>query len=460
VSGPPDESPPQPTRRTALKGGLAAAAALAGCRPSRQVAPPAPTALSGIDHFVVVMLENRSFDHLLGALAFDRDYPGRHAVDGLRGGESNPGLEGRPVFAQRRTSDILAVDLRPGWPLSHRAFNAGRNDGFVRARDPHLGPDVMAYHDRELAPFHYALADRYTVCDRWFASVLGPTWPNRFFLHAGTAGGRRANQPFWFDGPRTVWQALAARGLEARCYQAGLIAWYSMAFLGNGLTGRGALLPCGIERFFRDARQGTLPNFSIIDPDFQINDLHPPRRLVFGEAFLASVVRALEESPQWRRSLLVILYDEHGGFFDHVPPPRAPERHPDFRQLGFRVPALVVGPTVRRGAVVSTVFDHTSVLATLRARFGIESLGPRMDAASDLSSCLDPAAVAAAGTQRFPALELRAAELHQACGWDGGHEEMELALSSASHIDPRSVEDRVGSWLRHAQELDVVRLRG
>jgi phospholipase C len=321
----------------------------------------------------------------------------------------------------------------------------------------------MAYHDRDLAPFHYALADRYTVCDRWFASVLGPTWPNRFFLHAGTSGGRKANKPFLVNSPRTVWQAMAARGLETRCYQAGLMAWYSMAFLGNGLTGRGSLLPCGIERFFHDARQGTLPNFAIVDPDFQISDLHPPRRLVFGEAFLASVVRALEESPQWRRSLLVITYDEHGGFYDHVAPPAAPERHAEFRQLGFRVPALVVGPSVRRGAVVSTPFDHTSILATLRTRFGIETLSERMAAAADLSSCLDPALLAGAPstyTRGFPPLDIRPAELHQACGWDGGHEDMELALDGARHVDPRPVEDRVASWLRHAQELEVVRVRG
>jgi phospholipase C len=448
------------TRRTALKvlgAGVGAAAARSAHAAPRDL-------LAGIDNFVVVMLENRSFDHLFGALAFDRDYPGRLRVDGLRGGESNLGLDGRPVVAERRTCDIVATDLRPGWDRSHEAWSGGRNDGFVRAAPEHLGRDIMAYHDRTLAPYHYALADRYTVCDRWFASVLGSTWPNRFFLHAGTAGGRKGNQPFLLGGPRTVWEALAARGIPGRCYQGGLLAWYSMAFLGKSLTGRGKVLPLGIERFFRDARQGTLPAFSIIDPDFQINDLHPPRRLVFGEAFLASVVRALEESPQWGRSLLVITYDEHGGFFDHVPPPAAPEGHPEFRQLGFRVPALVVGPTVRRGAVVSTPFDHTSVLATLRTRFGIESLAPRMDAAQDLSPCIDPALVAEGPrTRDFPAFDLCASELHAACGWEGGHEEMALALQSGAvdpaHIDPRPLEERVRGWLRHAQELEVVRVR-
>jgi phospholipase C len=162
--------------------------------------------------------------------------------------------------------------------------------------------------------------------------------------------------------------------------------------------------------------------------------------------------------------MLVILYDEHGGFYDHVPPPRAVDPDPAFAQLGFRVPAIVVGPTVRRGAVVSTVFDHTSVLATLRARFGIESLSPRMDAAADLSACLDPAAQSAPRSRRFGTLELHRNELLASAGWDGGHEDMESALATgripAAHADPRALEDRVGGWLRVAQELDVVRLRG
>jgi phospholipase C len=453
------------TRRSALQG-LAAGAALAGCRPPLvpQPGPGAQGLLAGIDTFVVVMMENRSFDHLLGALALDRSYPGRHLVDGLRGGESNRDPSGRPLLLHRRAVDIGAQDLRPAWDRSHLAWNDGRNDGFVRATPRHAA-DVMTYHDRELAPFHYALADQYTVCDRWFSSVLGPTWPNRMYLHAGTACGRRTNQLHLTGSPRTVWEAMAARGLEARCYYAGLISWYSMAFAGKALTGRGHLLPSGLERFFQDARQGTLPPFSVVDPDFQISDLHPPRRLVFGEAFLASVVRAMEESPQWRRSLMLILYDEHGGFYDHVPPPRTADGDPAFAQLGFRVPAIAVGPSVRRGGVVSTTFEHTSVLATLRTRFGIERLGSRMDAAADLSSCLDPQAIdTEKRTRRFSALELRQDELLACAGWDGGHEDMEQALCSgrigAGHVDGRGLEERVRAWLRTAQELDVVRLRG
>jgi phospholipase C len=462
-----DQSDALMTSRRTVLGGLAAGlgALATGCRPhSSPPAPPPSGPLGAIDTFVVVMMENRSFDHLLGALALDRDYPGRAAVDGLRGGESNRDALGREVAVARRTDDIVVADLRPAWDRSHAAWNGGRNDGFARACKPHLAAEVMTYHDRTLAPLHYALADRYTVCDRWFASLLGPTWPNRMYLHAGTALGRRTNR-LHLTGPRTVWEALAARGIEARCYFGGLISWYSMAFLGKTLAGRGALLPTGLGSFFRDARNGTLPPFSVVDPDFQINDLHPPCRLVFGEAFLASVVRALEESPQWRRSLLLVIYDEHGGFYDHVPPPRTVDPDPAFAQLGFRVPALAIGPTVRPGAVVSTQFDHTSVLATLRARFGIESLGPRMDAANDLSSVLDPPLVACAPRARgVDRLELRTDELLACASWSGGHEDMAAVVDSgrvpAGHFNAQSAEERVRAWLRVAQELDVVRVRG
>jgi phospholipase C len=456
------------SRRSALKGlaaGLGTVAA--GCRaggstPDSPPPPPVPEALAGIDTFVVVMMENRSFDHLLGALALDRDYPARHLVDGLRGGEHNVDAAGRVRTIERRTSDIVVGDLRPAWDRSHASWNGGRNDGFARSLLPHLAGEVMTYHDRTLAPFHYALADRYTVCDRWFASVLGPTWPNRMYLHAGTALGRRRNQ-LHLTGPRTLWEAMAARGLEARCYFAGLISWYSMAFLGKTLAGRGALLPTGIQGFFRDARDGTLPAFSVVDPDFQMNDLHPPCRLAFGEAFLASVVRAMEESPQWRRSLTLVVYDEHGGFFDHVPPPRTIDPEPAFAQLGFRVPAIAVGPTVRRGAVVSTPFEHTSVLATLRARFGIESLGPRMDAAADLSPVIDPAGPGIAARARLDPIELRQDELLAGATWEGGHEDMAAVLDSGrvarGHVSSLATEERVRRWLRAAQELEVVRVR-
>ena len=149
--------------------------------------------------------------------------------------------------------------------------------------------------------------------------------------------------------------------------------WYSAAFPTRLLSGESAMVPGTIEDFFADARSGNLPNFALIDPDFKVNDAYPMRSLALCEAFVASLVKAMAESPQWKRSLLLVMFDEHGGYYDHVPPPRTVDLRPDFRQLGFRVPALAIGPTVREGAVVSTPLEHVSVAATLRARFGIET---------------------------------------------------------------------------------------
>jgi phospholipase C len=161
-----------------------------------------------------------------------------------------------------------------------------------------------------------------------------------------------------------------------------------------------------------------------------------------------------------------VVFDEHGGFFDHVPPPTVPDPLPDFRLIGFRVPALVIGPSVRRGAIVSTPFDHVSILSTLATRFGIASLGPRMDAAVDLSPCIDPAAVATATTSLAlpPPVEIRASVIRQAHHRRTSQPELH-ALAAArglpsGHVDPRPPHERVRAWLRRAQELEALRVVG
>jgi phospholipase C len=139
---------------------------------------------------------------------------------------------------------------------------------------------------------------------------------------------------------------------------------------------------------------GKLPKVSIIDPTFLgagANDDHPAHDIKLGEALIASVFAALAGSPQWSKSLFVLTYDEHGGFFDHVPPPATTDADPEFAQLGFRVPTIVAGPFARKGCVVSTQLEHVSVLKTLATRFKLPNLNTRMAAANDLSSCLDPA---------------------------------------------------------------------
>jgi phospholipase C len=343
--------------------------------------------LAGIDTFVILCMENRSFDHYLGSLSLDEGA----AVDGLTGDESNLDGAGNPVPVYR-LEDFTPDDPPHTWDEVHAQWNDGANDGFVTQYeivldDPELdAARVMGYHTRDQIPITYALADNSAICDRYFCSVLGPTWPNRFYLHGATSDGEQGNFPnLGFD---SIWDAIEDAGLTGVNYYHD-IAWATggyAKFSGNE----------GIEEFFEAASLASLPNVSIIDPQFfgdGANDDHPDHHIALGQALIASIYNALAASTQWERCLFIITYDEHGGFYDHVPPPAAVDERPEFAQYGFRVPTLVTGPFVRRGCAVSTVYDHCSILKTLAVRFGLPMLTDRMAAAADMSDCIDPAAL-------------------------------------------------------------------
>ncbi|MBK8217247.1 MAG: alkaline phosphatase family protein [Myxococcales bacterium] len=343
--------------------------------------------LSTVDAIVVLMMENRSFDHFLGALKSDATYVNKATVEGLSGTESNATASGVnvPVF---KMDNFTPEDPPHSFEAVHAQWNNGKNDGFVKEHAGRSEREVMGFHDRSQIPFYYWLADNFTVCDNWFASVLGPTWPNRYYLHAATSDGKKGNTPFVTGGPDTIWEKLRSAGKSYKNYTASVVAWYTGGFVGKLLS----LNPVKqMSEFFADCRNGTLPNFSIIDPDFTSNDDHPSHDIRQGQAFVASVYKALAESPQWKRVLFVITYDEHGGFFDHVPPPKTVDQLAEFQQLGIRVPAFVIGPTVRRGHVEKGVLEHVSVLSTVKTRFGVTPLNQRMAQTRDLSSCIDPA---------------------------------------------------------------------
>jgi phospholipase C len=346
--------------------------------------------LAGIDHIVVVMMENRSFDHMLGALSLVEGLP----VDGLSGAEQNPTLDGQPVPIF--PTDLYVHDEDPphGWNSCHAQFNAGANDGFVREHQLDGAQDyaeVMGYYLREQLPVYHALIDEYVLCDRWFSSVMSSTWPNRFYLHCATSDGTQGNDAI--SGVPSLFDQLAEAEISAGYYASGLPV---VITYGTPLSAPHVKV---IQDFFAEAEAGTLPSFSIVDPVLTAgatigNDDHPPADVRDGQAFIASIYDALANSPQWDRCLLVVIYDEHGGFYDHVPPPLTTDEHPGFEQLGFRIPAIVVGPQVHRGCVNGTVFDHVAVAATVAKRWGLEPLNARVAAAADLSSCIDPEAIA------------------------------------------------------------------
>ncbi len=364
-SAPPDRTPPD--------------AAPPDTEPESPLTPD--ELLAGIDTFVVLCMENRSFDHVLGARRLLEGRP----VEGLRSEMNNPDRDGRPVLIHR-LDGFSHVDPPHDWDPVHRQWNEGAMDGFVRV---HPGPDaaqVMGYYTREEQPITWALADGFVTCDHWFSSVLGPTWPNRFYLHGATAMGVQTNAPAL--GLPTVFGRLEEVGKTHRNYFCD-IAWATGGYLRLANN-------AGIESFFADARNGELPNVAFVDPQFfgaGANDDHPDHDVRLGQAFIGSVYAALRSSPQWNRCLLVVTYDEHGGFFDHLPPPAVTDENAAFRRLGVRVPGLVAGATVRRGATVAKTFDHVSVIATLTRRFGLRPLNDRVRATNDLSACIDPALV-------------------------------------------------------------------
>lgn len=417
--------------------------------------------LAPIDTIVVVMMENRSLDHYFGSAAFREDL----AVNGLTGRETNPRIDGSPVQVFNLTN-LQPADPPHGWDACHLQWNLGANDGFVIEHElehPESFAEVMGYHVRSQLPVLYALADEYVLFDHWYASVMGPTWPNRFYLHAASSGGMQSNSPSL--GLTTVWDLLADAGLSHANYYSDLAwAWGGFANPGLGYTN-------SIDEFFAAAQAGTLPAFSIVDPNFGIlpggeggNDDHPSHDITLGQIFLASVYQALANSPQWGRCLLIITYDEHGGFYDHVSPPSTVDALPEFQQLGFRVPSLVVGPFVKRGCVDSTQTEHVSVIATATRRFGLPAINERVTATSDVSSAIDPAYFDAPRPPApIPQLSVSVSEVLSKRGT--GQEELAAMVARgdiplpADRRHPNASRDVALRMLDHASRLGVVKLR-
>ena len=390
-------------RRTALKrlGAGAAAAALApkliGCGDS---GPDGPGAIT---HFVQICMENRSYDHWLGG----RKLLGLPvAGDGLGGEMGNKRQDGSLVKVY--PADIMCMADPPHEVESaHRQFNGGLMDGFLSEYEavhgPGVAPAVMEYMLPEQIPWTSALAEQSTVCDRWFSGMMGPTWPNRMYLHSGQCGGILTNDPPAGGGGfdwRTVYHGLNEKQVPWTYYWSDLPFVALWADISNDQTIR------RLQDFFDDAAAGTLPPVSIVEPAFGANDDHPPHHPMLGQQFLASVFQALATSPLWNNLLIVITYDEQGGFYDHVAPPRFPDDRAaaGFDQAGFRVPTIIAGPYVKQGHVDSTVYEHSSVVKHVSTMFGLESLGMRDAAAADLSAALDLDRLAAGKPAKPPEL--------------------------------------------------------
>ncbi len=356
---------------------------------------------SGIEHIVVVMMENRSFDHFLGWLP---NAEGRQA-----------GLTYLDSAGVAHATHTLAPDFQGcSHPDPDHSYEGGRvqydggvMDGFLRSgkNDDY----VIGYYVEADRPFFSALARNYTTLDHSFCSILGPTFPNRLFLHAAQTDrlfNLLPNPPeIPFATLPTIWDSLLAAGVSARYYWSNipfLLLW-GPKYFANGIT-----TPPGfpnIASFVSDAQTpGKLPAVSFVDPaftgfSFPTNDDHPPADIRAGDAFLADIFLAVANGPHWPSTVFIVTYDEWGGFFDHVAPPRAAAANgtSDIDQdqvngktlLGFRVPTIVASPFSRGEPedpkVKGMTFDHTSILKLIEWRFGLEPLTAR-DASHDIQN--------------------------------------------------------------------------
>jgi phospholipase C len=438
--------------------------------PSRTVAAPtddAASRLHGIDHIVVVMLENRSFDHMLGYLSLPAEQggKGRTNVDGLTGPGDNVnsydntsypihhldqtafgGEAEDPDHSGRSVDEQLSEDGKGFVSNFARISKARAAKLGVPAPDPGL---VMGYYDAGDLPVYDHLAAEYCVVDRWFSSVPGATWPNRLYSVTGRAAGSRddVSPPIYAlpSFPRYLdehsvdwrWYSFDPGTLRAIDPAYRLSNHHRFSFLDSRKLSTleravGELTEEG-PSFLDDVAEGTLPAVSWIDPRFKdlrvlgpdSNDDHPPSDVIAGQDLILTIYHALSSAPTWARTLLVITYDEHGGFYDHVRPPAAVDDDHEFQRLGVRVPALLVAPLVAAGSSSTGLlgqdfhFDHTSIIKTILTRFcnsggQIPVLTSRVAAANHLGHLLmDPAAPARGPVADHSALATRMVDWRQ-----------------------------------------------
>jgi phospholipase C len=358
--------------------------------------PAGTDTLPEIEHIVVLMMENHSYDNYLGMLrrgdGFTLDGSGRPT-------NANPNAAGRPVRAfHLPTTCQFKTMPSQAWDASHIQYNDGRNDGFVRSAS---GEVAMGYWTQQDLPFYYGLATTFPLADRYFSSVLAQTFPNRRFLICGTAAGLVDNHLGSVTGPPppngTVFERLNAHHITWKNYFSSL----ATGLLINGVNANNPGKLVRVEEFFTDAAAGKLPQFSIVDPDFDENSEENPQNILLGEAFAARVINAVMHSPLWPKTLLIWCYDEHGGYYDHVPPPAAiapdsiapiiaPQKQPGgYDRYGFRVPAAIISPRARKNYVSHVVHDHTSILKLIETKWNLPALTYRDSAADNLLDSLD-----------------------------------------------------------------------
>jgi phospholipase C len=347
-----------------------------------------------IEHIIVLMQENHSFDNYFGRLNQPQYYGS--AVDGIPAGFFNLDAAGNKVYPYH-TSSPCEKDPDHTWNAMHRSWNGGRNDAFVRTN----GAIAMSYYDQRELPFYYELAHRFAIGDRYFSSALTQTFPNRYFLLAGTAFGHIGNvipqNPNDWN-VLTIFDVMSYYGVSWKYYtdnKQGYLALFQPMYRRNLDKMK------KMADFQADLANDRLPAVVFLDASFEGVDEHPGANVQVGQAWVANQIQALMRSRAWYKSVMFLTYDESGAMFDHVSPPPACEPDGILPQLpagsepgrydhyGFRVPFLAISPFVKRHYVSHVTYDHTSVLKFIETKFNLPALTRRDANANDMRDLFD-----------------------------------------------------------------------
>lgn len=371
-----------------------------GSTASAQTEPDVP-----LDHVVVLMQEDRTFDHYFGT------YPGANGWPADFAMPSDPDDPGAIMVSPHKLDSTRTPSLPHSEKAMRAAVNGGKVDSFVAAATEFGASDgslALGYYDFNEIPFYWNLADEYVLADNWFSSVMGPSFPNHLFLFAGSSRGpdgtSYSSVPAEGMDIETIFDRLEEEGVSWKVYiqgynpavtfrntlarlglhdQASQLTWVPLVGIPRFVDDpnlSSKLVP--LNQYFIDAANGELPQVTFITPSGLSE--HPPGDLTLGHFFVADVLEALMISPNWSSSAFIVTWDEWGGWADHVPPPQVDEDG-----YGVRVPALIVSPYAKRGYVDHTLYDHTSVLALIESLYGLEPLAARDAAANDLMNAFD-----------------------------------------------------------------------
>jgi phospholipase C len=341
------------------------------------IPPRSIVATTPIDHIFVIMKENHAFDNYFGT------YPG---ADGIPPGTSVPDGNGGTV-APHWINSNSTDDLPHSREAMLEAWNNGSNDRFAIVAErwgTGRGSEAMGYYDQRQLPYYWGLARNFTLADRYFQPMFGPTIPNRLFSFAGTNAGLDTNVIVFssFDG-LTVFDQLTAKGISWRYYHEPSSFHAPLPLYFKTLASNQAVLSqfVPLNRLFTDIQRGDAAQVTYVDPsDSSTISEHPAQNVSLGESWTKNLIALIESSAVWGTTAIFLTWDESGGFYDHVPPPRV-----DPLGYGFRVPMIVISPYAKRGFVDHDIMDHTSIIKFIASNWGLPYLTTREGNAGNLT---------------------------------------------------------------------------